>query len=112
MVWSGRCSYTRLQSMALVFCMVRPLVICSQHRCIGPLVPVGTSTNGSDGQTDTSIARRCGGFSNAASHWMRARYEPPIVPTAPFDQGCAAHHSIESKPSRPSLRYGTNTPSE
>jgi hypothetical protein len=43
-----------------------------------------------------AIARRCGGRSTAASHWTAPGYESPNVPTAPFDQGCAAAHSIVS----------------
>jgi len=35
-----------------------------------------------------------------------------VVATSPVHQGRSASHSMESKPSRPSFRYGTNSPSE
>ena len=39
---------------------------------------------------------RWGGFSRAAAHCTKPRYDPPIMPTFPVDQGCDAHHSTES----------------
>ena len=68
--------------------------------------PVGHSTNGSEGVTMATIAARCGGCSTAASHWFLAVYDPPRVATLPVDQGCALHHSMASKPSRPSSTVG------
>ena len=35
-----------------------------------------------------------------------------MVPTLPFDHGCAVIHSTVSKPSGPSEVYFVNTPSE
>ena len=58
--------------------------------------PVGNSTKGSDGEVIAIMAARCGGRRTAVSHWIFPLYEPPIVPTLPFDQGCTAHHSIAS----------------
>ena len=49
-----------------------------------------------------TIAARCGGDSIAASHCTAPGYDNPKVPTRPFDHGCAAAHSMVSKPSRPS----------
>ena len=49
-----------------------------------------------------TIATRCGGDSMAASHWTAPGYDRPKVPMRPEDQGCAAAHSIVSKPSFPS----------
>ena len=43
-----------------------------------------------------TIAFKCGGDSTAASHCTAPGYESPKVPTLPFDQGCAAAHSMVS----------------
>lgn len=43
-----------------------------------------------------AIARRCGGSLAAAIHWVYPRYEPPIIPTSPLDNGWAAAHSTVS----------------
>ena len=49
------------------------------------------------------MAFRCGGFSTAASHCTAPGYDSPNVPTAPFDHGCVAAHSMVSYPSCPSF---------
>src|SRR5689334_20761714 len=59
-----------------------------------------------------TIALRCGGASTAASHCTAPGYESPNVPTDPFDHRCVPAHSIVSYPSRPSFRYGSNSPSD
>ena len=43
-----------------------------------------------------TIALSEGGCSTAASHCTAPGYESPKVPTAPFDQGWRAAHSIVS----------------
>src|SRR5439155_7820714 len=83
-----------------------------QQIIMGVSPEVGNSTNGSDGETITIIARRCGGCVSAVSQQLRPPYEPPIMQTSPSDHGCPAIHSIVSYASGPSLTYGVNRPSE
>src|SRR5436305_15126883 len=98
--------------MPSTFCVSRPPVSRNQEMIIGVSPDVGNSTNGSDGETITIIARRCGGCVSAVSQQVRPPYEPPIAHTSPSDHGCSAIHSIVSNPSAPSLTYGVNRPSE
>ena len=37
--------------------------------------------------TTGAIARRCGGAVEAAIHCVYPTYDPPIIPTSPFDHG-------------------------
>jgi hypothetical protein len=48
------------------------------------------------GTTSGQIAVRCGGRSSARRTCVIPAYELPTVPTRPFDQPCAAIHSIVS----------------
>jgi hypothetical protein len=65
---------------------------------------------GSGGATLGMMVTRCFGFSTAASHCTQPRYEAPIIPTLPLDQGSRAAHSMVSWPSSFSFTKGTQAP--
>ena len=44
--------------------------------------------------SQTQIAARCGGCSEATCHWLVPKYEMPFRPTLPFDHGCTPAHSM------------------
>jgi hypothetical protein len=48
------------------------------------------------GDTTGTIAFRCGGRCEAANHCVWPTYEPPVMPTLPSHQSCAATHSTVS----------------
>ena len=48
------------------------------------------------GATVTYAHTKCGGSDAAARFAAIPNAEPPVIPTLPFDHGCAAHHSTVS----------------
>ncbi|CAM5655964.1 hypothetical protein SCALM49S_07794 [Streptomyces californicus] len=66
--------------------------------------PNCSASKGAEVDIAGAMARRCGGFSIAASHCTIAWYEVPAMATFPSHQGCPAVHSTVSYPSRTLLR--------
>jgi hypothetical protein len=56
--------------------------------------------------TAGAMACRCFEPSVALVHWTQPSYDPPRIPTRPFDHGWRPIHSCVSKPSLASLRIG------
>ena len=48
------------------------------------------------GETNGTMAFRCGGRREAAYHCVWPTYEPPVIPTLPSHQSWAAIHSTVS----------------
>ena len=59
-----------------------------------------------------TAAASSGGGSVSSAHWVKPRYDSPMVANRPVNQGCSRSHATVSAPSAASWTIGSNSPPE